>query len=206
MYLGEALVRLDRREEARAVFGQARALQTALVADYPERAGYRSELAATLGDLADLLRADGQLEAARDLAQQAIDHQKKCLATTPDDPDCLRFMLQHEIVLGDVLVEMKEYGGAVAAFQAGFDVGSRQRLSLRELAVACAQALAAVGAAVDADEADVERWSHALATLALTLFERLVAADPAARKDLLESPDFAPLREREEFIAWAKRS
>ena len=190
---------LNNTDRALAAFAKARMLQEKLVADAPERPGDRSALANTFNNMALALFRKNLPDQAREMLQQAIQHQKQAIAGSRQSAAYRRHLATHYAALTEIELKTGRLAEAVAAAQ------ERQRLwpgdPRVQYAVAAdlAQAAGLVGkgkASLSAAE-KAERTRYA--GLAMAALRQAVAAGFRDRQRLEQDRAFDAVRQHPEY-------
>jgi tetratricopeptide (TPR) repeat protein len=116
--LGVLLYSNRRLKEAEAAHREALAVRQTLVADWPKSDEYRNDLAGTMVNLALVLRDEGELEAARQMLEQAQPHHQAALAAKPYDATYLEYFRNNRFALVETLLRQGQHVEAAAAIQA----------------------------------------------------------------------------------------
>jgi hypothetical protein len=94
---------------------EAVAIRKKLVDDFPNVPDFRSELGASLNNLAMVRKDRGDLAEARQFLEQAVGHQQAARKTNPGNATYRQFLRNHYWELTEVLVRMKEHAEAAKA-------------------------------------------------------------------------------------------
>src|SRR5262249_40464820 len=132
--IGLLLTETGKPADARKSLRAALAIQTKLARQHPESTDFASEMGGTLNDLALIDMNGKRFVEARDTLRQAVDAQRRALASNPAHPTYRRFLMNHLTnlmlatrALGDLeglakaerqLVEFRETDPAMADFDA----------------------------------------------------------------------------------------
>ncbi len=100
-------------ETAKEVHEQALELRRKLANHAPSNPDYRSELAGSLNNLAMVYRDRGQVEEARRMIEQAIEHQLTAYICNPKHVVYRRFLLNHWRLQAEILVRQGDHLQAV---------------------------------------------------------------------------------------------
>jgi tetratricopeptide (TPR) repeat protein len=114
-YLGDVLQAADRPDEAMKAYTKAVQLRRKLVADFPRVAAYRSQLGASLNNLAFLLLKRESPASAVPLLEEAVRHQKAALKLGPEAPYYRPFLRNHYENLAEALIQLGQHGKAATA-------------------------------------------------------------------------------------------
>lgn len=114
--LGSVLLLQANLADARKAWQEARSQQESLIAASPKLADYRSALGLTLGNLALIDRRENNFDAARQLLEDAIQHQLEAAQLAEGNVSYLRFLSNHRQSLARLHLAQGEH--ALAASQA----------------------------------------------------------------------------------------
>jgi serine/threonine protein kinase len=114
--LGAILLNAGRTKEAKDVLERAVAMARELVRECPLVPDYHYGLGVGLRNLGVLRREEGDLGEARRLLEQAIDHGQQSVAPSRRNPRYRLTLASHSVVLGQLLLRLKEPEKAEEAF------------------------------------------------------------------------------------------
>jgi tetratricopeptide (TPR) repeat protein/serine/threonine protein kinase len=197
-YLGDALQEAGRPDEAMKAYGKALELRRKLVADFPRAPAYRSELGATLNNLALLLLKRKSPARSIPLLEEAVRHQKAALKLGPEAPHYRAFLRNHYWNLAEAHLRIGQHGKAAQAAAELPDLypdGWQEPVRAAGYLARCA-ALAAKDTTLPEDRRKelVEANGHR----AVALLRR--ATDRGWNdRSALKAPVFEPLRSRDDF-------
>mgnify|MGYP000993846534 CR=1 FL=1 len=110
--LGVLMQENSRLPEAESYFQQALQVQEKLAADHPTVPVHRHEVGGTRNNLAMVAIKRGDLQKGRRLLDEAVEDQKAVLKINPEHPDSLRYLRNHYVLLGEVVVGGGDHGEA----------------------------------------------------------------------------------------------
>ena len=187
--------------EAERTYHQALEIQDRLVARFPDVPEYECALGRTLHDLSFLLCSRTDFRGARRLLDQAIRHLRAALEANPQIASYHKYLGDSLGLFAKTLVQLGEHGEAADAAEEVPGVqpeALEQRLRAAALLTQCAGLAAADRRLADAKRRDLE---SKYAYRAVKLLRNAVHQGLLKDVRVLDLPDFAPLRERDDFKA-----
>ena len=186
--LGALLGATGQTAEALESYRLAREIGERLVREHPSVLDYQSDLGRTLNDLAFLDIAQGRWQEAKQRLERATEYQRKVLAAMPR-PQYRRYLSAHLDQLTQVHRALNQPAEAVRTARewAALVCGNANDL----YNVACALAL--IVPLVPGDQ------KPALAAEAVQRLKEAVAAGWNDARHTVRDPDFAPIRDRDDF-------
>ncbi len=175
--------------EAMESYQRALAIQERLTQEYLLVPNYQADLGWTLNHLAAIDIVRGRWQEAKQRLERASDHQRKALAAMPSHRAYRRFLGEHLRQLTQVYKELNQPAEAVQAAQESADLASGEPAGLYN--AACTLALSVP--LVPGDQ------RQALASEAVQTLKRAVAAGWGNALFTSRDPDFAVLRDRDDF-------
>src|SRR5262249_10755798 len=83
-----------------------------LAADFPAVSNYHNEAAGAMNNLGRLLLTRGELDAARQLFEEAVPHHQVALKASPHEPDYRRFYRNNRWRMTETLLALKDHPAA----------------------------------------------------------------------------------------------
>jgi len=187
--------------EAERTYHQALEIQDRLVARFPDVPEYECALGRTLHDLSFLLCSRTDFQGARRLLDQAIRHLRAALEANPQSASYHEYLGDSLGLFAKTLVQLGEHGEAADAAEEVSGVqpeALEQRLRAAALLTQCASLAAADRHLADSERRDLEtKYGYRAVKLLRNAVHQGLLKDVRP----LDLPDFAPLRERDDFKA-----
>jgi tetratricopeptide (TPR) repeat protein/tRNA A-37 threonylcarbamoyl transferase component Bud32 len=180
-------------------------LEKTLTDRYPTYWAYQHQLGDSLHDLTDsLLMTNGPVEAkvpveARDLAEQAIVHQKAALRLKPENTQIRIHLRNHYWLLLDALLFQEEHAAAAEAVEDSIRVMPNDGVTYHMAARCFASCALSAQRDKQLKQEERVRLAKVYRDRALELLEQAVGNGHRDVKALLDDELFEPLRQREEF-------
>src|SRR5262249_34584686 len=133
------------KTQALQAYHQAQDLQEKLVHAYPDNLDYHSELARTLNNVGLTLKAQGRLDEARTILEQAIDRQRRAFDQPPQIASYRESLAKHYGALAEVHRAVGRPAAAVAASLERRQLGPANPQELYKVACELGQAATVVG-------------------------------------------------------------
>jgi tetratricopeptide (TPR) repeat protein len=170
-----------------------------LVKQYPKEPHYAHALGGALHNLAGRHLERGELAQARELLDRALGHQRFALQTNPKHPTYRRFMRNHQLLLAETLVLLREPAEAARAV-AELPPVARERYQDYDYAARYfAQRVPSAGRGQKLAAEAREECARSYADLAMEFLRESLRAGYKDRKSLAADAVFEPLRSRPDF-------
>lgn len=174
---GNWLRAAQRSAEAESFYLKARACQESLIRQYPDDFDSRSDLGATLHNLAMQARDRSQRNEARQFLEQSVAHQRAAVKARSEHPVYQTHLRNHYLALADVLLALGEHGPAAQALRelAHVPGGNMQQADTAGWELVKCRALAERDARLAPEERQTQAQAHGAA--ALQAFQEAIKRD-----------------------------
>ncbi len=193
------LVTPSRPAEAEKLLRESVALREKLAREFPRVADYRSDLGAALHNLA--MACGARPAEARELAKQAIMHQRAALAVNPRHDVYKQFLRNHHWLLSEAHLALGDHAEAAAALREMVAVFPKSWEDSLRAAVRLARCVALAEKDARLNDDQRRRLREDYAAQAVAQLRQAVRNGYPNPAGLAKDPQLAPLRGRADFKA-----
>jgi tetratricopeptide (TPR) repeat protein len=195
----ETLERLGERAEAEAAYRQSLEVLQRSPADFRSLSEAQSGLGATLNNLSMLLMDRGEVVDARQLLEEAVEHQQRALQAQPRNPTYRLFLRHHYANLAKALRRLGEHAELARVAEKLSEVFPESPVGWYEAASALALCVSLT--AKDATQTPERRdeLAKVYADQAMRMLRAAVAKGFQDAGDMRRNVNLSPLRSRADF-------